>query len=270
MEHQVEIVEDNPLAVIVKDSGLEKTKASVILEKFKDYFAIAAEWENKSKTIIVKDESQEFDMKIARTGRLLLREKRIAIENTRKELKEQSLREGKAIDGIANVLKALIVPIEDYLEKQEKFVEIQEENKREAIRQEVEKRIEDERIAKEKADAEEQSRIKAENEKLKADALKKEQELSIARAKAEAEKKAIEEKARKEREAAELLAKEARAKAEAEKRAVEAKAEKEREEAKKKLDEERRKTEQLEALIKNQIECPHCHKKFQINEEDKK
>jgi hypothetical protein len=42
-------------------------------------------------------------------------------------LKEQALREGKAVDGIANVLKALIVPLEEHLDKQERFVEIRAE-----------------------------------------------------------------------------------------------------------------------------------------------
>ena len=97
----------NELQVIVEKSGLEPTKAKTILEKFQNYFEIAAEWEKKSKVIVVTKATQEADMKLARVGRLFLKEKRIAIEKTRKELKEQALREGKAIDGIANVLKAL-------------------------------------------------------------------------------------------------------------------------------------------------------------------
>jgi hypothetical protein len=48
----------------------------------------------------------------------------LKLKKTRKDLKEQSLREGKAIDGMANIIKALIIPIEEHLEKQEKFAEI--------------------------------------------------------------------------------------------------------------------------------------------------
>lgn len=134
----------------MKESGLEKTKADIILTKFQDYFKLADDWEKKAKQIVVKNETQEVEMKMARTGRLFLREKRTAIEDTRKELKEQSLREGKAINGIANVLKALIVPIEEYLEKQEKFIEIQEEKRNESKRIEEEKKGEEKRIAREK------------------------------------------------------------------------------------------------------------------------
>ena len=157
---------ENQLAVIVKESGLAPAKAKAILTQFQDYFDIAADWETKAKSIKVTNETQTAEMEMARTGRLFLKEKRIAVEKARKELKEQALREGKAIDGIANVLKALIVPIEDYLEKQEKFVEIREAGRQEAKRLEIEQRMvkeEEERIAKEKA---EQARIRKENEKL--------------------------------------------------------------------------------------------------------
>jgi len=89
-------------------------------------------------------------------------------------------------------------------------------------RKEAEKKAEEARIAKEKADAEERERIRIENEKLKAQAEEKEKQLAAERAKAEAEKKAIEEKAKEEREAAEakLKAEQAAARAAAEKAAA--------------------------------------------------
>ena len=74
----------NQLEVIVKESGLEPTKAQIILDKFQNYFGIAAEWETKAKTLIVTDVSQTAYMKMARVGRLFLKEKRVALENTRK------------------------------------------------------------------------------------------------------------------------------------------------------------------------------------------
>lgn len=95
---------------------------------------------------------------------------------------------------------------------------------------EAERKAEEERIAKEKAEAEERERIKAENERLKLEAEAKEKQLAEERAKAEAERKAMEEKAAKlkaeadaklkaEREANEKLQAEIRAKAEAEEKA---------------------------------------------------
>lgn len=132
---EIETPPANALVKIVGDSGLEQTKAQYILEKFQDHFKIAADWESKAKTIVVTSEAQTAEMKMAREGRLFLKQKRIEIEKSRKELKEQSLREGKAIDGIANVLKALIEPTEEYLERQEKFVELRiEKEKNELMR----------------------------------------------------------------------------------------------------------------------------------------
>lgn len=279
------ISKENQLAVIVKESGLEATKAKVILEKFQDYFEIASEWEKKARTLVVTNETQTAEMQMARTGRLFLKEKRVAIEKVRKELKEQALREGKAIDGIANVLKALIVPIEEYLEHQERFVEIREEKAAEARRLEVEKRLEEERIAQEKAYAEELEKKRLENERLKKEAEKREKVLSMERIKAEAEKKAIEEKNRKEREAQEkkmeeerrkqeeILTKE-RAKADTERKEAEEKARiaKEKEKARlekehAKVEAERKEKERLEELLKNQVTCPKCGYKFQPNKE---
>ena len=102
---------------------------------------------------------------------------------------------------------------------------------------EAEKKAEEERIAKEKAESEERERIRIENERLKKEAEAKEKQLQEERAKAEAEKKAIEEKARKEKEEAELKAK------------------KEREEQEKILKAEREAKEKLEKEIKEKAEA---------------
>ncbi len=266
---------ENQLQIIVKESGLEPTKAKFILEKFQDYFEVASEWEKKAKALVVTNESQVAEMEMARTGRLFLREKRIAVETARKNLKEQSLREGKAIDGIANVLKALIVPIEEYLEKQEKFVEIREETKREAKRIEIEARMaEEERIAVEKAGAE-QERLRVENEKLKAEAQKKERELMVERkkqtdilnaerAKAEEELREVARKAKIEsdKQAKKLVMEREKANAEREEAEEKARILKEKERAK--LETERKEKERLAEILKNQITCPKCGTKFQL------
>ena len=155
------------------------------MKQFQGCFEFAAIWETKAKTIVVNDASQTADMKIARIGRLELREKRIEVEKVRKAMKEQSLREGKAIDGIANVLKGLIIPIEEYLDKQEHFVELKEKERLEAERVERERKEEEERIAQEKAEAEERERIRLDNERLKKEAEEREATLMKERAKAE-------------------------------------------------------------------------------------
>ena len=274
---ELEVTDDNRLAVIVRDSDLDSTKAAILLENFKDYFQIAKEWEVKARAIVVTDVGQKTEMEMARVGRLFLREKRIAIEKTRKELKEQSLREGKAIDGIANVLKAVIVPIEEYLNSQEKFAEIKAKEEADRIRAEMEAKAEQERIAREEAERAEQQRIREENERLRKEAeaaeairVAREKEIEKERIKIEQEKaareKEIEDERRRiaeEREAEKAAQHEAFLESEARIKAISDKAKAEVIAAAKKAEDEKRQREELEAAkVAAEIECPFCHKRF--------
>jgi hypothetical protein len=244
---------NNKLDMIVRDSGLDiqSPKAKALLDQFADYFDIAADWEKKAKILVVTDAGQTAEMKMAREGRLFLREKRIAIERTRKELKEQALCEGKAIDGMANILKALIVPIEEYLEKQEKFVEIKAAEYAAQLKADAETKADADRIAKEKAEAGEREQIRLENERLKKEAAEREKEIAAAEQKAVAEKK----------KADAVLAAE-KAKAETERKRIDAEREKERQKAadeKAKAEKEhQRKQVELQTMLANIITCPHC------------
>jgi len=175
---------DTQLQKLVDESGLDSTKANFILKTFEDSFAVAAEWELKAKNIVVTNSSQKDLMLEARNGRLFLKAKRNAIEKNRKLLKEQSLREGKAIDGIANVLKGLIVPLEQHLEKQEKFVEILEARQAESYRLQREKELAEQRAELEEAAREERERIAKENAELKTKQRVQDQELEAQRLKA--------------------------------------------------------------------------------------
>lgn len=256
---------ENQLVVMVQETGLDKTKADYIIENFQTYFSLAAEWERRAKEIVVTDESQKDVMAIARIGRLALREKRVALEKQRKKLKEQSLREGKAIDGIANVLKALIEPIEEYLDKQEHFVEYKKAEEERLAKIEADKKAEEERIEKQKAEAIERERIRIENEKLKREAEERERQLIKERFEAEAKLKAEREQAeRKQKEIyeaslAEKKKQEALAKAEKSKleAALKAKAESER-----KIIEEKK---ELERKLNDIVLCPQCGYEINVN-----
>jgi translation initiation factor 3 subunit A len=274
---------ENQLTVIVERAQLDKTKADYILETFKAYFSIAAEWEVAVKDLVVTDESQTDLMAKAKKGRLALKDKRVELERTRKNLKEQSLREGKAIDGIANVLKGLIEPLEDHLEKQEKFIEIREaERKRKLgydrfvkIQQYIElpnlqykfSEMTEEVFnllydAKKKAYEEKiefEKKLSAEKiAKEKADIEEREKtRQEIIRLKAEAEKKerifsserdATKAKYEAERAKQARILSEQKAKADVERRAIEEKARKEREKQARILEAERKEKERLIAL----------------------
>ena len=117
---------ENALVQVIQDSGVEQTTATRIKEAFLTMFSDAEQWAEMAKTISVTDVTQVREMKLARETRLALREIRIKAENARKTLKADALATGKAIDGIANVLKALVVPLETRLQEQEDFAKLYE------------------------------------------------------------------------------------------------------------------------------------------------
>lgn len=247
---------ESGLVKLVNESGLDKTKSQVLLENFSNYFEIASDWEKKANMLVVDSIEQKAEMKMAREGRLFLREKRIAIEKTRKALKENALREGQTIDAIAKVLTNLISPIEKDLEEKEKFAEIQEAKRIEILNEERSKEIEpytdyipygidfgrlsDEDYnkllsgAKLQKEAEQEAQRKAEEER-------------IAKEKAEAEERERvrleNERLKKEAEDREIQFEKERAKAEAERKKIEDDARKEREEQEKKAKEEKAKAD---------------------------
>jgi hypothetical protein len=117
---------------------LAEEKSKYLIENFGKFFAESREIVKEAKLIKVTDISQTDEMAKAREVRLKLQHIRTkGVEPLRVKLKEQSLREGKAIDGMANVIKALIMPVEEYLASQEKFaerIEAERKNKIEAER----------------------------------------------------------------------------------------------------------------------------------------
>lgn len=111
------------LLAVVKESGLQQSKVETLVAKFGPFFADAKVIAAESQKIAVSSEDDTAGMKAAREARLKLKNIRVEAEKIRVALKEDSRREGLAIDGVNNVLKALVVPVEKYLEEQEKFAE---------------------------------------------------------------------------------------------------------------------------------------------------
>lgn len=222
---------NNALVKVIEKSQLQQADTDNIYKYYQEFENIASEWESKAKEIIVTDESQTETMKQAREGRLFLKQTRVNVEKTRKELKEKSLRESQVIDGIAKALKDLITPIEEHLDRQEKFIEIKEQERKQKLyeerisileplevnsslydlrnmsdddfsklvdstkesirlKKEEEIRLENERIAREKAEAEERERMRIENERLKKEREEQDRLLAIEREKREAEERA--------------------------------------------------------------------------------
>lgn len=229
-------------------------------------------------TVVVQDENDKTNMKIAKTIRLGVRQVRLDAEETfdakRAEVQAQML-SYKTEDQLwlkaKQTMQILTKEIEENarwkeetrqrFEAEQKELKIQQRmlqvakfapsihrsefegmgdesfvlflagiEKQYNDRIEAERKAEEERIAKDRAEAEAREKQRIENERLKAEAAAKEKQLAEERAKAEAERKSLEEKARKEkaaaeaklkaeREAKEKLEAELKAKAEAEQRA---------------------------------------------------
>ena len=190
----------NELAKIAEESGLPQTKSQALLEIFQEYFGIAAEWEEQAKSIKVTDESQTELMLKAREGRKFLQDARINLEKTRVAQKKFALLEGKAIDGMANVLKASIAPVEAYLKEQEDFVVNKKKAEVLARQEEAEKLLKEKEAAADKALEDQIKKERLENIRLKEEADKKTAIAEKERDEAVAKQKLIDDAAREERE----------------------------------------------------------------------
>jgi hypothetical protein len=121
------------LVVLVNKSELQSGTRELLITSFEPLFLQAKEWREKAEALVVTDATQVSEMKQAREGRLALKSIRVEADKKRKELKEDSTRYNNAVQGIYNTIQALIVPIEQHLEKQEKFAEIAEDNRKKAL-----------------------------------------------------------------------------------------------------------------------------------------
>ncbi len=121
---------ENQLIKVISDSKVEQSTALSLQNAFLPFYDNLLSWSEKAKTLVVTDASQVREMKMAREGRLALRDIRIAANKKRIALKEDSTRYGKAVQNVYNLIDDLCTPAEKHLEEQEKFVEIQEENRK--------------------------------------------------------------------------------------------------------------------------------------------
>jgi hypothetical protein len=213
------------LCAVVKREGVAEQQQAVLIGSFAPYHAQIAAARKTSETIT--NGADPLQRKMARECRLELRRVRCAIENTRKDAKADALRYGKAVDGMANVLKFLCEPEEERLEEIEQ-AEVRKEQARIAAL--VESRM--------TALIEAEANPAAYNlaamddatwDTVLAGAVKAKQDRIEAERKAETDR--IERERKEAEERARIKAENERLKAEAEKREAEIKAEREKEAA---------------------------------------
>ena len=266
-ENAIEVVEPDivtsELEKTEKQAGVDPEEGIVLRGNFSSFYDEIVEWRTKAREIKSTGKPDAEDVKLARVARLGLKKVRCEVERIRVRLKEKSLCQGKAIDGIARVLRDLCEPVEEKLASVEQYAERQEAARISTLTEERVKAliaagaepmtiqaynlgIMDEPTFNAVLAGEKQKKADREDAVRKAEAerVAREQADRIAREKAEkdaAEARAMADKERKAREAVE-------AKARAEREAAEASARAEREAAEAKLAKEHEERERLERV----------------------
>lgn len=123
---ELEIVVAAEVAKLDRDSA--EAANQLVATMGAQFFAL-----RKLRSITVTDVADTAGMKAARAARLEVRAMRIEVENTRKQLKESSLRRGQAIDKVAGIIKGELEPIEAHLLAQETYAERMEAERVERV-----------------------------------------------------------------------------------------------------------------------------------------
>lgn len=129
-QHAVTVSPVAALKQAVAETGLTTEGALSLRNAFAPHFQEFHDLAAEASTIT------EDKPKAARALRLKLKAVRVASEKTRKALKEDSLRRGKAIDGINHLMTYQLVPVEKAMEDIEKAEERREAARKEALREE--------------------------------------------------------------------------------------------------------------------------------------
>src|SRR3972149_743532 len=110
------------------------------LKKFDIAEAVISQWSKDYMMLTVADLDDKEGYKAVKEARITVKGKRVEVEKKRKELKEDSLRFGKAVDTEAKRITGLLEPIELHLVKQEDDYDAEKERiKQEAIQKEQER-----------------------------------------------------------------------------------------------------------------------------------
>lgn len=124
-----------PLAVVVQQVQLEPEAGQHLLASFKPMFASAQELVEQAAQIFVTDATQVTEIKASRAMRLKLRAVRLEVETTRKKLKEDSLKVGKAIEAVAKKERAAREEAEEKLQAEREAAMKREEEADAKLRQ---------------------------------------------------------------------------------------------------------------------------------------
>ena len=161
------------------------------LQKFNITDSAIAEMKIQFFPILVKDPFDKENYTKAREARLFVKGRRVEVEKKRKELKEASLRFGRAVDIEAKRITTQLEEIENHLQTQEDIVT----KHKEQMEAEAKQKAEQKRIEKEAAIEAEKKHLEAERQAIEAEKRKieyeKQRQIELEQAKQKAARKAI-------------------------------------------------------------------------------
>jgi hypothetical protein len=111
-------------AIVLRPAeDITPSTAANIAAQFGGFYEQAEAWRQKALSIKVENINDTENIAAAREARLALKNIRVGAEKTRKAMKEDSLRYGRAVDGAYNMLEHVVKPLEAHLEEQERIAE---------------------------------------------------------------------------------------------------------------------------------------------------
>jgi hypothetical protein len=122
------------LAKVIEAAGVSASTSETLLVSFGGHFCDMQEATKKAASIEVTDENQTAAMKAAKVARLEIKKVRTATEATRKLVKEDALRFGKAVDAVAGMIRGECEKVETRLEECETYAERAEAKRAEVRR----------------------------------------------------------------------------------------------------------------------------------------
>lgn len=132
----LQVVPEMEVRDLAKKNQLSAETADELLKSYQPFFAEITSLLDQASRVEVTDATQVTMIRHARELRLKLREQRVAADKVREQLKAESLRRGKAIDGVFALLKFKVEPIEERLLAAEQFAERAEQARKDKLREE--------------------------------------------------------------------------------------------------------------------------------------
>jgi len=122
------------LEMEIKDLPISDLKKDILRDSFTEAYETAIPLIQEAMAFVITDESTADDTKLAAEKYKQLNEVAKRVEITRKEVKDEALREGQAIDAIGRKLKDMSAPALEHLKLQKDYLKLKKEREQAELR----------------------------------------------------------------------------------------------------------------------------------------